>query len=166
MKIIILLSISVLPMIFSYQFLQNKQKAIKEFTQLSKLFAQIRRINSFQQLEIIPLFSILADNDFYHSFCGIILDFLYNNRTFDYAWSAAVDTQFDKLTSERVISELKSFSYLFSTSAVSEQTNICEQMKTLCEDEISFNKSYIDKNNKLMLSGSILFGMLLFVLFI
>lgn len=165
MKILLLSILSFVPIAFAIFQSVRRMETLRTLKQLERLFDRIKRVNTAHPTEAITLFSVLSDCNIADMFCRDVVQQLNGAQSFDDAWLYAIE-KLNLCCDYDAKHELICFSGIFSTSSLQDQFDLCERCQQLCTDEINRIELFMNKNNKLMLSGSVLFGALVFITFV
>ncbi|MBR3955326.1 MAG: hypothetical protein IKJ63_07635 [Clostridia bacterium] len=139
-------------------------KTIELLKNLQLVFEQITFVLSGSVPDAVNLFRVLRCRNVFPVFCTNICDSLLTGATFAESWMCGLCNIGGDMLSVSEKEEILSFADSFGLGSVDEQIRICKHFSQFCINAIDKRKNNLAKNGKLYLSGSLLFGALIFVL--
>lgn len=165
MRNLILLTVCFVPCSMASIYIMNIYKAIDLLKDLKYLNEQICFILRGSTPDAINLFHGLQERRIFPLLCACICEHLEHGDTFAEAWKKGIVLVCRNLLSESEKRELLSFSDSFGLGSEEDQIRICSQFVVFCENAITERKNNITKNGKLYLSGGLLLGAFIFIIF-
>lgn len=161
-----LILLSATPCIFALLGTYCNHKAVALLKNFKLLFDTCIFILKGSALEPQSLFSSLCNRNVFSSFCVQICENLKNGESFSQSWTETMTIVNAKVLNKSEQAELASFSDRFGFGSLEEQLLLCEHFSSFCSERLKQRKAYMEKNGKMYLSGSLLVGAFLFVLFV
>ncbi len=153
-----------IPCILAVMQFVKTYKIIELLNNLKQVYEQINFILSGSAPEAVSLFGALCDRNIFPAFCTIICERLLFGASFSQAWLSGFEHVGGNLLNSTEKKELLSFADSFGLGCLEEQMRICNRFAQFCKNAVDKRKENLAKNGKLYLSGSLLFGALIFVL--